>query len=161
MFPCRDDREGRAVLLVYSELTSTPVSVTCSSLLERKAQACQETHHVQARHVLSACACHSCVLHVCVCTSGFSFQRRRDSTRTRETEAWTGGSRVGKLISCRARHPSPWSSQLMALTVWGCSHPSLDCSVSSWPRVLSHPALAWARSRLGPARGICTTHVCF
>lgn len=115
MFPCRDDREGRAVLLVYSELTSTPVSVTCSSLLERKAQACQETHHVQARHVLSACACHSCVLHVCVCTSGFSFQRRRDSTRTRETEAWRGPApsrvhdwdRPGCGWLPRPAHPSP------------------------------------------------------
>ena len=52
--------------MVYSELISSPVSVTCGSLLKGKAQARQETHHVQARRVLSVCACHSRVLHMCV-----------------------------------------------------------------------------------------------
>ena len=90
MFPCSADREGRAVSLVYSELISSPVSVTCGSLLKGKAQARQETHHVQARRVLSVCACHSRVLHMCVCALGFSLQRRRDSPDTRETEARSG-----------------------------------------------------------------------
>ena len=107
MFPCRADREGRAVLLVYRELTSTPVSVTCSSLLDRKAQARQETRHVQARCVLSACACHSCVLGVCVCTLGFSLQRRRDLTHTRETEAWRGPGPSQVRSWFRPGRPSP------------------------------------------------------
>ena len=107
MFPCRADREGRAVLLVYRELTSTPVSVTCSSLLDRKAQARQETRHVQARCVLSACACHSCVLGVCVCTLGFSLQRRRDLTHTRETEARRGPGPSQVRSWFRPGRPSP------------------------------------------------------
>lgn len=55
--------------------------MTCSSLLEGKAQARRETHHVQARRVLSACACHSRVLHVCVCAPWASPSREEGLTR--------------------------------------------------------------------------------
>ena len=90
MFPCSSDREGRAVSLVYSELTSSPVSVTCGSLLKGKAQTFRRPTTcrqgicclcVPVTAVSFACVC------MCVCASGFSLQRRRDSPDTRETEA--------------------------------------------------------------------------
>ena len=95
MFLCSADREGRAVSLVYSELTSSPVSVTCSSLLEGKAQARQETHHVQARHLLSVCACHSRVLYVCVCVCVCVCVPRASPSRGEGTRQIRGKPRLG------------------------------------------------------------------